>query len=152
MADFLFSVVENCFLLVHTKKAPTNAEWDQYLAELGRRADRIEDLRSLVFTDGGGPTSEQRGRLNPILKGRASRAAVVSNAPIIRFIVSSLALLNPKIRTFQPEELSQALAHIELPIDILPTVRKQLLGMLEEMGKERVLSLSRALTIKSGSG
>jgi len=71
-------------------------------------------IKILVKTDGGGPSTEQRKRLGVALGGMPVRVAVVTDSIKVRFIVSSIALLNREIATFNNKEIVQAYEHLSL--------------------------------------
>src|SRR5262245_2077966 len=119
----LFHAIGKVFLVVHTKKNPSDAEWDDYLAELEKHKEELEELHTLVFTDGGAPNGAQRKRLNDILANRPFRAAVISNAMIARFVVASMALFNKKIRSFHPGELPLAYKHLHIQEEKIPIIQ-----------------------------
>lgn len=101
-------------LVRETREAPTDAEWEGGLRVLEETIAKVSKPRMLVVTDGGGPTSAQRERLAEVLGGRVFRVAVVSDSVKVRFIVASLALLNPEISTFSRRELAKAYQHVGL--------------------------------------
>jgi hypothetical protein len=93
---------------------PSEKEWDAYLATLEPTLGEPELLRSLVITGGAFPSRRQQARLVSVVDGRTPRVAVVSPAPILRFVVSMLALLNRNIRCFTPTQQQAAFAHLGL--------------------------------------
>lgn len=95
-----------------SKETPTDAEWEEGLKVLEETIALCPAPRMLVITDGGGPTLPQRKRLAEVLGGRVFRVAVVSDSMKVRFIVSSLALLNPEISSFSRRELFRAYEHL----------------------------------------
>jgi len=110
MAGMLHAQFGETMTMVHTAEKPTDVEWDAMLAHF--RAKRAE--RVIVFTDGGGPTTLQRGRLNDALEGSVVKTAVVSSSPVIRGIVTALSWFNPGIKSFLPHEASLALGYLGL--------------------------------------
>ncbi|NUP05419.1 MAG: hypothetical protein HOW73_05090 [Polyangiaceae bacterium] len=99
--------------MVHTADPPSDEEWDAYLAS--QRAHW--SARVLVFTEGGGPTTLQRGRLNDALAGRIVKTAVVSSSAVIRGIVTALSWFNPGIKSFLPNEASAALRYLGVAVE-----------------------------------
>ena len=73
-----------------------------------------ESMRTIVVTDGGGPSFAQRLRLNDVLKGRPVYTSVVSQSVFVRGIVSALRVFNPRIRCFPPESTEEAFQHVRL--------------------------------------
>jgi D-ribose pyranose/furanose isomerase RbsD len=101
-------------ILRQNKESPSDEEWDECLKLL---ATDVENVQVLVITDGGGPTPEQRRRLDHTLNGSPVRVAVVSESVRIRFIVSSVAFLTRRIKSFAETEYPDALTHLELDLD-----------------------------------
>jgi hypothetical protein len=97
-----------------TKEAPSDQEWDEFLRMLATHQANFASLRILVVTDGGGPTATQRKRLQTALAGQSVKVAVVTDSIKVRFIVSSVALLNHSIATFSRSEFSKAIAFLGL--------------------------------------
>ncbi len=134
------------FVLVHGKGNPTDQDWDLYLADLRQHAARADCIRTLVFTEGGGPDGFQRNRLNQILGGRPTRAAVLSNSTLARAIVGILAVFNPRISAFSPDDSGVALAYLQVPFDqygkVLQTLAelKRVVGMGDSAAPEACAS------------
>jgi hypothetical protein len=115
MKNMAFEVLGDLFILVHNKADPSENEWDVYLEALRARSGEIDALRTLIYTEGGGPSAAQRKSLNDVLHGRTTRAAVVSDASMVRMITTALGWFNPMIRSFSPNESHQALDYLGLP-------------------------------------
>jgi hypothetical protein len=105
------------FVLVHGKRSPCDAEWDLYLTDLRAQAGRLDCVRTLVITEGGNPDGAQRQRLNQLLRGRPTRAAVLTASIVARGVVGALAVFNPSIRAFSPDAAGLALAYLGVPTD-----------------------------------
>ncbi len=101
-------------ILRQNTQPPSDEEWDECLNLL---STDVEEVQVLVITDGGGPSPEQRRRLDQALNGSPVRVAVVSESVRIRFIVSSVAFLTRRIKSFSETEYTEALAHLELDLD-----------------------------------
>jgi len=134
------------FVLVHGKENPTDQDWDLYLEDLRQQAARANCIRTLVFTEGGGPDGFQRNRLNQILEGRPTRAAVLSNSVLARAVVGILAVFNPQIRAFSPDDSGVALAYLQVPFgqygEVLQTIAelKRSMGMGDSAAPEACAS------------
>ncbi|MEO8906324.1 MAG: STAS/SEC14 domain-containing protein [Polyangiaceae bacterium] len=96
------------------RDTPTEKEWDDFLQAVVENRDNTAAVRILVLTDGGGPSTGQRRRLQAALDGRIFRVAVVSDSIKVRFIVSSVALLNSEISSFTRAEIGQAYKYLRL--------------------------------------
>ena len=108
--SMVHEIVGDLFLVIHRARPPRDAEWAQYLASW--KPLDMARMRTLVFTDGGGPNSSQRRAANAALGGKPSLTAVVSSSPLVRGIVKSLSWFNPKIEAFQPEEAERAFRYL----------------------------------------
>jgi len=117
-------------VLRENKTTPSDADWDAFLAELTAQRPNFKNLRIVVFTDGGGPSSAQRKRLAVALGGEAVRVAVVTESATVRFIVSSIALLNKSIATYHPKDVDKAFAWLALS----PSEQKQVEHAREQLG------------------
>ncbi len=110
-----------CFdrLLVirQNEDAPTDDDWRTFLDEVRSLRPRLKEMRAMVFSDGGGPTIEQRKQLAAVMGGREIRTAVICDAGIIRFVVSTISLFNKSMRTYSWQEAPGAYSWLGLTID-----------------------------------
>ena len=108
-------------LSLHRKEAPSDEAWDGYIAAFVQALAEVQGdsrrIRGLAISDGGGPTSKQRDRLNSFMRnmteGRGT-VAIVTADPIVRGIVKALSWFNPMARAFAPTELSRAIDYLGL--------------------------------------
>jgi hypothetical protein len=107
VSDVLLVLRENA-------QTPRDQDWDDFLRVLVENRQNFHKLKILVRTEGGGPNALQRKRLQQALDGRPVRVAVVTNSVPVRFIVSSIALLNRAIRSFANHEIDAAYAHLSM--------------------------------------
>ena len=107
-------VVDSLIILRENSTTPTDRDWDEFLEILAANRPNFPKIKILVKTDGGGPSTEQRKRLSVALGGRPVRVAVVTDSIKVRFIVSSIALLNSEIATFSNKEIAEAYQHLSL--------------------------------------
>jgi hypothetical protein len=126
-------------LLVHTDRPPTDAEWEPYYDELIKHDP--DQLRSLAFTDGGAPSGAQRKQVNDFLKGRASRAAVVSPSTMVRGVVTALSWFNSQMKVYSPKEVDAALQYLGVSADELPLVRVEIQLLRKKLGHESLRSI-----------
>jgi hypothetical protein len=96
------------------KETPEDRDWDEFLEAIIRNRSRSAKMKILVITDGGGPSVDQRKRLQEALKGHTFRVAVVTDSVKVRFIVSSIALLNRDISTFSMADMARACEYVGL--------------------------------------
>ena len=112
--SLLVRVAESMIVLRENAVTPTDADWDEFMEILSAARPDFERIRILVMTDGGSPSTEQRKRLAIALGGKLVRVAVVTDSMKVRFIVSSIALLNREIASFANKEIAEAYAHLSL--------------------------------------
>ena len=126
----------NIMLLAHNDQAPSDAEWDDYLAQLSARSTEISGI--LVFTEGGGPTGGQRRSLK-LTSGRSGlmdvRTSVVSTDRLTRGIVIALALFAPNLRAFKPEALDDALAYIQVHGPAKQAIVAEVEGLRQQLAR-----------------
>jgi hypothetical protein len=132
MAGMLHGQFDETMTMVHTADAPTDEEWDAMLAHYrAKRAPRV-----IVFTDGGGPTTLQRGRLNDALEGMVVKTAVVTASPVIRGIVTALSWFNPGIKSFVPDRAALALSYLGLAAGEHDRVMQQVMKLSRQLQPE----------------
>jgi hypothetical protein len=120
-------------LLRENTETPRDEEWDETLRMLTLPAHELSRVKVLVVTDGGGPSLEQRKRLNRTLDGKPLLAAVVSDSVKVRFIVSTVALFMPQLHCFRMAELEAAFTHVGLEGREREAVRHNLAEMAVEV-------------------
>jgi hypothetical protein len=129
MPTMRYQQLGDTMAMVHTADAPTDQEWDEMLDHHRRH----RPTRVLVFTDGGGPTTLQRGRLNDALEGRVVKTAVVSSSQVVRGIVTALSWFNPGIRSFSPGEAPRALTYLGVAAGESAPLMQQVLKLSREL-------------------
>jgi hypothetical protein len=124
--------VDSLLILRENRETPTDEEWDYCLELLSTFAPNFSEVKVLVMTAGGGPSTAQRARLSRVAQGHPLRVAVVSESTKVRFIVSSVALFLRDISSFRESEILEAYDHLRM------TPSEQLLAdrALEEMREE----------------
>lgn len=106
--------VGSLIILREGRSDPLDSEWDVTLGILAEHRHEIDQIKVLVFSDGGGPTQAQRRRLEQTLNGKPIRVAVVSESMKVRFICSSVALFTSNLSSFRESELRDAFAWLNL--------------------------------------
>jgi hypothetical protein len=106
-------------LVAHTEAPPSAEEWSGYAREVETLLSRSspDDVRTVVFTDGGGPDAEQRRKLTEIRGWNAVRVAVVTQSLAVRGIVTAFSWFNPRIKAFQPIAVGAAFRYLGLSPD-----------------------------------
>jgi hypothetical protein len=121
--------VDSTLLLRQGADNPSDDEWDTCLRLLAEALQHHRRVNVLVRTDGGGPSPSQRQKLQALTKKGDVWVSVVSESVKVRFIVSSVALLQTRIQSFRVHELSAAFDHL----GISPASRAPLERNLAEM-------------------
>jgi hypothetical protein len=103
-------------VVAHTTAPPSDEEWSGYAREVEALLSRSapEQVRTVVFTDGGGPSAEQRRQLTEIKGWDLVRVSVVSQSVAVRGIVTAFSWFNPKIKAYLPIAVAAALRHLGL--------------------------------------
>jgi hypothetical protein len=119
-------------LVLHTDKAPSDAEWslvlDSYRTYAREHSGDYSGMRVLVVIDGGGPYAKQRGDLVTAKKNASVKTAILSDNKVIRGIATAFNWItgDTSMRLFAPTDLSTALHFLDLPADVIPKVLQQL--------------------------
>jgi hypothetical protein len=109
--------IDSLIVARQNMEPPLDFEWNAFLSMLENNAGRFDKIRIFVRTPGGGPTPAQANRLRAILKNKPVLVAVVSESLVVRFLGSSMALLNRDLRIFTPDEAKAAYEHLRLNFD-----------------------------------
>ena len=130
------SVGTNCLVFAHTKAAPSDAAWSSLLDYYDQHRQQLSQYRLFVITDGGGPTAMMRKTFQASFAkdAQGSRTAVISEAAILRFTVSGLALFISNVRSFSSEEAVAAVRYLELANDQVHRVRDCIANLRAEAG------------------
>ena len=129
------------FVVIHPNRPPADDEWMTYLRSWS--GHDMSRMRTLVFTDGGGPSASQRRLATEALGGKESLTAVVSSSSMVRGVVTALSWFNPKIKSFSPDEAQRAFEYLRIvaPEDIARTwiLVERLRAKLGEKGLKSVV-------------
>jgi hypothetical protein len=108
-------------LWMHTGTNPSDAEWASALARVIELKQKVggdlDKVRGIVVSDGGAPTTVQRGEMfTKLLEGKAKVAAVTQalSNPLIRGVATAISWLNPNARVYPPDRFNSALEHLDL--------------------------------------
>lgn len=139
-------------LVAHTGTAPSDGEWDAWLATLEqmnkRFAGEFSLCANLVLTDGGGPSQSQRTRVNTLVAaGRSSPpVAVVTDSRVVRTLGSGLSIFNPRFRVFPPAQFTVATVHLGMARHEVGPMLRAVQDMVEShMGAGMVKTLQHIL-------
>jgi hypothetical protein len=151
--DMLVESVQDRFLIfVHSKKPPTDSDMATMRRYWNDRRDHFSSMRCLAVTDGGGPTASQRQLMSAEFSGlKPIRTAVVSDASLMRFVVSGIALFNSQIRTFHPAEWTNALQFLDCPLEVEDRIRRTLWDMHGSVPRGRFVTLDKVCGTETAS-
>ncbi len=146
MCSRLVNVRENDVIcLLHTDRAPTQAEWSAAIALANDYAARgdVRRLRVLAITDGGGPNLEMRDEAGRFYRTHhfMPKVAAIMTSVFARGITAAASLLNPHVRAFSPRQFAEALTHLELPLSSRPRLLNEVADMERVLGPNGCLSL-----------
>jgi hypothetical protein len=108
----IFQCTEQLLVVRHGRDAIPDGEWSALLRTLEQQP--LNHMKILVLTDGGGPSPAQQLAVAKLTARISFTVAVLSDSVGMRFVVSSVALLVRRIRTFTSAELPGAAAFLEL--------------------------------------
>ena len=124
-------------LWLHTENDPPQDQWAAAMARLAETKKEVggdvSRIVMLVCTDGGAPDAVMRRELfTDLLEGKVKTSAIttVLSNRLKRGITTAILWLNPNFRAFGPDQLQQALEHLEVAHH-----GPQLLAALRELQK-----------------
>jgi hypothetical protein len=118
MNNMGFKIVDTLHVIVVGAKDPSPADWQEYIGAIRaeeRKGIDVTRMRTLVFSDGGGPNAGQRKAASDLLNGRATPIAIVTGVAIMRGIITALRWFNPEVRAYAPTEVREALDYLKVP-------------------------------------
>ncbi len=103
-------------LTVQLQASPRDDEWSRYLDVVFSQGRERLAWSTLVVSHGGRPSRSQIAQLQQrAATSKPAPVAMVTDSPAIRFIVSALSLLNPRLRAFRLSDLELALEYMQVP-------------------------------------
>jgi hypothetical protein len=113
-----FKILGNLHIIVVGERDPAPTDWKAYMdaipAEEKRGID-IKQMRTLVFSDGGGPNAAQRKVASDLLGARDTPLAIVTGSAVTRVMTTARRWFNPHCRAFPPSEVGAALEFLGIP-------------------------------------
>ena len=100
----------------HSALSPTNQAWNGHIRLMEQHVPRGGAVRTLVKTDGGGPSASQREALNAVTKELdwQMKVAVMTQSVVVRGIITAFAWVGlMKIRAFPMDGHAAALNSLE---------------------------------------
>jgi hypothetical protein len=139
--------VGRLLIIRQNQSAPTNDDWDVLLRVISDRRAELKDMRAICFTDGGGPTVEQRKRLALAMGGNQIQSAVMCDLAVVRFVVSTISLFNKSMRTYSWRDLEEAYTWLGLRTEERLIVEESIPTMSAQVRSKR--SHARAVVSES---
>jgi hypothetical protein len=130
-------------VVVHSAKAPSEDEWEEYMRAVRQNEQNLPRVRTIVFTDGGGPNSAQRKAINDFLRGRQTPVVLASTSPVVRGITTALSWFNPLVKSVAPDDLEGALRHLGVQPYHRTRVLQEMRKLRAELGQIDLKSMPR---------
>ena len=113
--DFVVEALDGVMVFVHSKNMIPVPQGESFLSFVQSRSAEVSQMKSIAISDGGGPTSLQRKRLQEFVQTKtAPKASVVTNSQIVRFAVAAITLFNSNVKVFDPRDMAEALRFLQL--------------------------------------
>lgn len=113
-----FNFLGSLHIVVVGERDPAPSDWNAYVAAIQAEAKRgasLGQIRTLVFSDGGGPNAAQREVASELRLGRSCPQAIVTTSGITRAAITALRIWNPHRRAFAPRDTGAALEFLGVP-------------------------------------
>nr|AYM54105.1 hypothetical protein [Chondromyces catenulatus] len=149
MKNMAFQKVGDYFVLVHNAAAPTDDEWDEYMAQW--------DYNSiLVVTDGGAPTASQRKRMktrveqfrsDPTQTKRNVKVATITASSFVRGVLTALGwFYHDAYAAFPPDHIDQALSYLGIPPKHHIGMKTAVQTLRQQLKKSKAAGIVRPVT------
>lgn len=135
-SSMAFREVGTLVVSVLSAATPKDEDWSAYV-QFCRKKMAQERIGVLAVTAGGGPSAKQRMVLREILPTGAVPAAVVTDAPIVRNMVTALGWFNRGIRSFPLDKgagLLEALKYLRVSGPMAARTLMEIEAMRAEVG------------------
>jgi hypothetical protein len=153
MRTMAFRVLPEINLAVNSSQDPSDDEWNAYIAAVTAKIEGGADvtkMRTLVFSDGGGPNAAQRALINEGLAGRPTRVALVSSSLAVRGVTTALRWFNPQIKSFSPSDVTSAFRFLDLGPADYPWVWKEVQSLARELDVPQLRSVTVGMEVAPG--
>lgn len=130
----MYTVIKSVAVMLHTKDSPSEGEWDETISRIDRDFGRYSC--ALIITEGGGPSTMQRGQMTDVFERKSfkGKVAVVTVNRIARGIVTALSWFNPNVKAFSTVQVDAALAYLEVPATDQDMVRGEIRRLRVQLG------------------
>lgn len=117
-ANMAFDINDDLHVIVLGTANPTAKDWEEYtnaISALERKGVDVTRMRTLVFTDSGGPDAAQRAVLVKILRGRKTKLVMLSDSQAFRMIGIAITWFNDFAKVLSPSRMIEALTFLGIP-------------------------------------
>ena len=142
-----FKFLGNLHIIVVGERDPAPTDWNAYVDAIQAEEKRgmpATQLRTLVFSDGGGPNAVQRQVAREVRDERGSPLAIVTDSWFSRGVITAARVVKPHRRAFAPGEMGSALEFLGVPGTKLPQILRLAREVQLGLGIPAVKSLSAA--------
>lgn len=124
-------------LYLHTNRAPSQPEWSEAMSQLDGAVRRhgMQNLRSVVITDGGGPDADMRAQLKALYDRERlpMPTAVIAASALVRSIVGAISWFSPSIKSFSFRGFDEALRFLDIPASAKPRILAEARSMQQAL-------------------
>ena len=113
-----FRFLGNLHIIVVGERDPAPADWNAYVEAIQAEAKRgmpAAQMRTLVFSDGGGPNAAQRRIARELRDERGNPRAIVTGSRLGRALITAKRVISPHCRAFAPGDMTTALEFLGVP-------------------------------------
>ncbi|HMJ09787.1 MAG TPA: hypothetical protein VK524_00205 [Polyangiaceae bacterium] len=110
-----FTMVNQCLVYVSATCAPSDTDWDEYLAYLRANFNAHEKVKALVVERGRGLTQAQRQRLDEATAQLQLTVAVISDSTVTRFVLNAISWVKRGYKAFSSAQFDEALRYLDVP-------------------------------------
>jgi hypothetical protein len=135
MKNVAFKLIGHYLICAYNALPPSDAD-GRIALDVFRSLD-LDKVKVLTFTQGGAPTAKQRKDINDVLNGRQLTTAVVSDAILIRGVVTAFSWFNTKIKAFPSSALEDAFQYLEIPTSRWSVFTEEAAKVQAEVGKQQ---------------
>lgn len=139
--DFVSTSRGEIMVVIHTSQPPSDLEWQEYVD--GVASCDLETMRSIVITDGGAPSAQQRKAINDLLGGRQVPGVVVSPSTFVRGVVTALSWFNPGLKAYPHEDFDKACQYLELSLQEIEEVWVTIHKLAELLGDPELRAIPK---------
>jgi hypothetical protein len=134
-ATFAYEVVQRVHVAVHSAQAPSDEEWQAYMADIGQRLPQFDAVYS--FAQGVGPSGAQRKMSVDFWKKQARQLPIAVVTPSLLVVRAAGALrwfMPSQIKAFIPRDKDKAFDYLKLTAAQRQSVERTVAALLSRQG------------------